>query len=317
MPKSNLHPELRFKGWLIKTFTPSTTPKSAKFIYNLTTKMRGRHSGDLRYEQVYIPRADGTELRVCVYSALAPKENVPGLLWLHGGGYAVGAPEQDEKAYIKRFIDASGCVVVAPDYTKSVVAPYPAALDDAYAALLWLRDNGARYGARNDQIFVGGNSAGGGLAAAVSLYARDKGEAPIAFQMPLFPMLDDRPTPSNTGNKAPLWSSESNDAAWKMYLGQMYRTEKVPIYAAPARASDYSGLPPACTFVGSVEAFHDETVAYMENLKASGVPTHFRVFDGGFHNFDMVCAKSSIAREAQNFLMDTFMYAVRNYTNKG
>jgi acetyl esterase/lipase len=237
---------------------------------------------------------------------------VPGLLWIHGGGYLIGVPEQDD-AYILRFVEASGCVVVSPDYTLALDKPYPAALEDCYQALLWLKQHGTEYGMRADQLFVGGDSAGGGLAAAISLYARDKGEVALAFQMLLYPMIDDRATGSSVDNNAPVWNSNDNDGAWQLYLRDAYRSDEVPMYAAPGRAEDCSGLPPAFSFVGSVEPFHDETVAFMDNLTRSGVPVHFRVFDGCFHAFDQMCSETKTAGEAVDFLMESFAYAKENY----
>ncbi|GHV42316.1 hypothetical protein FACS189490_11020 [Clostridia bacterium] len=316
MAKIQLHKELRLRGAMLKLFALPQSRGASMFMYKLTKTLHGKHGKKLRYEQIYVPREDGTQLRVCVYSPFEKKQNAPGLLWLHGGGYAIGAPEQDETAYIERFIDWGAAVVVAPDYTKSVIAPYPAALNDCYAALLWLRDNGKNYGTRPDQLFIGGTSAGGGMTAALSLYARDKGEASIAFQMPLYPMIDDRPTQSNTGNNAPLWNSKANDLAWQIYLGDLYRTDKTPCYAAAARAEDYGGLPPTCTFVGDIEPFYDEVTAYAENLRKAGVPTHFKVFPGCFHAFDGVSPKSSVAKEAVKLLEDSFKHAVNNYFAK-
>jgi acetyl esterase/lipase len=311
MPKitdAMIHPELRRKA---KRNPKKFSLLRTKVMKSLCGSLRGRHSKNMTYEQKYITRSDGSKLRLCVYSPLERKENVPGLLWLHGGGYSIGVPEQDD-AYILRFVEASGCVVVSPDYTLSLDSPYPAALEDCYAALLWLRDNGVAYGMRHDQIFVGGNSAGGGLAAAVSLYARDKKEVAIAFQMLLYPMLDDRPTASSTDNDAPVWDSVSNKAAWKLYLGDFYGGD-VPIYAAPARATDYSELPPTFSFVGDIEPFHEETVAFVENLRNSGVPVDFKVYEGCFHAFDQMCPKTEIAKQATAFLMKSFNYAVSNY----
>ena len=313
MPKITqgmIHPELQKKARSIKTsqtFSLSRI-KQMKFACRI---LRGFHSPGLRYAQKYIKRPDGSKMRLCVYTPLKKKENVPGLLWIHGGGYAFGIPEQDD-IFIRRFVQASGAVVVSPDYTLSPDKPFPAALEDCYAALLWLRDNGAAYGMRTDQLFIGGNSAGGGLTAAVSLYARDKKEAAIAFQMPLYPMLDDRLTPSSTDNNAPVWNSALNEGAWRLYLGGIYGGE-VPAYAAPGRAENYAGLPPACSFVGSIDPFYDETVTFMEKLKQNGIKTHFKTFDGCFHAFDQMCGKTNIAKEAVTFLMDSFLYAVNNY----
>lgn len=309
----DLAPGLRVMGWLIRSIAPSFTVEMFRKQKKMIAPMKGRHfTKKTRYEQVFINRVDGSKLRLCVYSPATPKQNVPGILWIHGGGYAIGAPEQDA-LFINRFIAASGAVVVAPDYTLSVDAPYPAALDDCYAALLWLRDNGAKYGMRTDQIFVGGDSAGGGLTAAISLLARDKGEVSIAFQMPLYPMIDDRPTPSNTDNDAPVWNTKSNEAGWSLYLGELYRTENVSAYAAPARCGDFRGLPPTCSYVGSVEPFYDETVAYIDNLNAAQIETHFKIFDGCFHAFDQVCYPTKVAKQARAFLMESFAYAVEHY----
>lgn len=310
---AQLHPELRVAGNIIRTVMPRFTRgffKSANFFLGRVglpdlTK-------NICREEKYLTREDGSKLRICVYSPRVKKEKVPGLLWIHGGGYGLGCPEQDFH-FVQKFVDASGCVVVAPDYTKSTVAPYPAAFDDCYKALLWLKENGGRYGMRSDQIFVGGNSAGGGLCAAVVLKARDTGDVKVAFQMPLYPMIDDRMiTASSQNNDAPVWNSKSNELGWRLYLGEVYGTDKVDKYAAPAREDDYSGLPPTLTYVGTVEPFTDETVEYVEKLRKAGVEVKFRLFEGCFHGFDLL-KWTSPAREAERFLAEGFMYAVGNY----
>jgi len=315
MPKITddmIHPELRKKGRSLRRGSQKFSLTKTKLMKLMCKLLHGKHSKEMRYKQDYIIRADGSKLRICIYTPLERKEKVSGLLWIHGGGYSIGAPEQDD-ADILRFVKASGCVVVSPDYTLSLEKPYPAALEDCYTALVWLRDNGVSYGMREDQIFVGGTSAGGGLAAAISLYARDKGEVSIAFQMPLYPMLDDRPTESSTDNDAPLWYSTVNNASWKLYLGELYGNDAVPAYAAPARAEDYSRLPPTCSFVGNIEPFLDETKVFVDRLKKCGISVHFKVFDGCFHAFDRMCPDAGITKEAIAFLMDSFNYAVNNY----
>lgn len=295
---------------------------------------------ELRYEQIWIPREDcrpeEPKLRLCVYrppefSGDAPGllstasvsaagtasesaagtasesiSSAPGLLWMHGGGYGLGIPEVDEGAF-REFVREIGCVIVAPDYRLSLEKPYPAALKDCYSTLLWLRDSAPSLGVRSDQLMVGGFSAGGGLAAALAIYARDKGEVSIAFQMPIYPMLDDRMiTDSSRENDAPVWNTRSNETGWRLYLGSLYGTNEVPAYAAPARLNDFRGLPPAFTFVGSIEPFLDETVEYMERLKDAGVPVTYRIFDGCFHSFDIVASKSSPAVEAKKLIMESF-----------
>lgn len=311
---SDIHPELRFAGNLIRIIMPQFTVGFFK-IANLFLDNIGLPdlTKDINREEIYIEREDGSKLRLSVYSPEEKKENVPGLLWIHGGGYGLGCPEQDF-AFIQNFIDASGCVVVAPDYTNSTTAPYPAAFNDCYNALLWLKENGKNYGMRDNQIFVGGNSAGGGLCAAVTLKARDTGDVNIAFQMPLYPMLDDRMiTESSQNNDAPIWNSASNEVGWKLYLGENYGTDNVSKYASPARETDYANLPPTLTYVGTIEPFTDETVEYVENLKEAGVEVNFKMFDGCFHGFDLL-KFTTPAKEADEFLINGFKYAVENYT---
>ena len=309
-----IHPELRAVGGIIRTVMPHFTKPFFSFAnFLLDNILSGMNlARKVSFEEKYITREDGSKLRICVYSPKEKKEGVPGVLWIHGGGYAIGIPEQDF-SFVQSFVLASGCVVVAPDYTNSPTAPYPAALNDCYAALEWLRDNGSGYGMRPDQIFVGGDSAGGGLCAAITLLARDRGEISIAFQMPLYPMLDDRMiTPSSQNNDAPIWNTKSNELGWELYLGEGYKTDNVSKYASPARETDYSNLPPTLTYVGDIEPFTDETVEYVENLKKAGVEVKFRIFEGCFHGFDLF-SFTTPAKEARRFLTEGFMYAVENY----
>lgn len=309
----DIHPELRTVGNLIRIIMPRFTfgffKTAGYFIdkFGLPDLTKGINS-----EEIYIDRKDGSKLRLRVCSPEEKREGVPGLLWIHGGGYGLGCPEQDFH-FIQKFVDASGCVVVAPDYSKSVRAPFPAAFDDCCNALIWLKENGHKYGMRDDKIFVGGNSAGGGLCAAVVLKARDTGDVNIAFQMPLYPMIDDRMiTPSSQNNDAPVWNSKSNELGWKLYLGEACDSDNISKYAAPARETDYTNLPPTLTYVGTVEPFTDETVEYVEKLRNAGSEVRFRLFEGCFHGFDLF-KWTKPAKEAREFLIEGFMYAVENY----
>lgn len=311
---SEIHPEVRTVGNIIRIILPSMNEGFFKlanlFLDNIG--LRDLTRGITR-EVKYITREDGSELRICVYSPKEKKEDVPGLLWIHGGGYGLGCPEQDFN-FIQSFVDASGCVIVAPDYTNSTTAPYPAAFNDCYSALLWLKENGKDYGMRDDQIFVGGNSAGGGLCAAVTLKARDTGDVNIAFQMPLYPMVDDRMnTESMQGNDAPIWNERSNINAWELYLGDDFGKDNVSKYAAPARETDYTNLPPTLTYIGTIDPFYDETVTYVDNLRKAGVEVKFMTLEGCYHGFDLL-GYATPAKEAKAFLVDGFMYAVENYT---
>jgi acetyl esterase/lipase len=144
-------------------------------------------------------------------------------------------------------------------------------------ALLWMKDYAKELGIRKNQLMVGGDSAGGRLTAALSIYARDKGEVAIAFQMPQHPMLDDRmTTESAKDNNAPVWNAKSNFYVWKPYLGELYGTSEMPYYAAPARAENYKGLTTTATFVGELEPFRDETIQYVESLRKAEDPVEFQ-----------------------------------------
>ncbi len=306
--------ELRTTGRIMKIITNNFTESGLRFLNKLQNKRRIKIKDEsIQFTEEWIPRKDGSKLRICVFKPLKSKGDVPGFLWLHGGGYALGAPEQAEMM-AKRLIEASNCVVVAPDYRLSVEAPYPAALEDSYEALLWMKSHAKELGIRDNQLMVGGDSAGGGLTAALTLYARDKGEVAIAFQMPLYPMLDDRMTSESAkDNNAPVWNSKSNFSCWKLYLGELFSTINVPYYAAPARAEDYSNLPPTATFVGELEPFRDETIQYVENLRKAGVSVDFKIYRGCYHAFEQMCPKAEVSKKAISFILNSFKYAVEHY----
>ncbi len=299
--KEMIHPELRFLGGLYRRLCPymgSRMMKLGNWFLNAFVKGKA-FTRKLYYEQVYIEREDKTKLRLCVYRPKEQKENAPALLWIHGGGFAMSVPEQDI-SFIKAFVLECGCTVISPDYTRSLDSPYPAAFNDCVASLLWMREN-----YKNRPLCVGGDSAGGSLCAAVALWSRDNG-LNLRLQMPIYPMLDYRETPSSADNDAPVWNSRSNKAAWRLYLGGLYGSQDIPKYASPALETDYSGLPPAITYVGDIEPFYCETLTYINNLKTAKVAVEYKIFKGCFHGFDICCPKSAAAKEARRFLIESF-----------
>ncbi|WP_083511884.1 alpha/beta hydrolase [Alicyclobacillus acidiphilus] len=279
----------------------------------MLSRTKGKSIKGLSCSEEWIPRSgDNSRLRICIYKPLEPKPDVPGVLWIHGGGYAMGTPEMSAATY-KRLIAQSNCIIIAPDYRLSIEAPYPAALEDCYDALLWMKGHAKELGIRDDQLMVGGESAGGGLTAALTLYARDRGEVNIAFQMPLYPMIDDRMiTESSVDNNAPIWNSNLNKWAWKLYLRDLHG-EDVPAYAAPARAADFTNLPPTVTFVGDLEPFRDETIQYVARLRQVGVPVDFEMYKGCYHGFDIISPKAEVSQKATSFFLSSFQYAVDHY----
>ena len=188
---------------------------------------------------------------------------------------------------------------------------YPSALEDCYAALLYLKEHAAELGCTDDQIMVGGESAGGGLTAALCMLARARGEVNIAFQMPLYPMLDHRDTDSSRDNHGISWNTKRNHAAWKLYLRDV--EGDIPSYASPARQTDYCGLPPAYTFVGEREPFYCETLTYIENLQKAGISAHVDVYPTGFHAFDMLLPFRKISRQAIEAFEKQYLYAAEHY----
>ena len=257
----------------------------------------------------------GGEMKLLILRPTAnrkPQDQTPGILWIHGGGYVTGMAGM---IYMSRAIDLVkkfGAVVVTPEYRLAGKAPYPAALEDCYAALHYLKENADMLGCNRNRLMVGGESAGGGLTAALCIYARDRGEVNIAFQMPLYPMIDDRDTESSRDNHGISWNTKRNHAAWKLYLRDI--TGEVPSYAAPARETDYRNLPPAYTFVGNQEAFYCETLTYIQRLQEAGVTAHVDVYPTGFHAFDMLLPFRKISRQAVAAFEQQYLYASEHFT---
>ncbi|MBQ9942405.1 MAG: alpha/beta hydrolase [Christensenellaceae bacterium] len=255
-------------------------------------------------------RSDGKKLRLLVLRPKRrdPEKKPPLILWIHGGGYAVGMAGMVFFSRAIHLVKKFGAVVVAPSYRLSGKWPYPAALEDCYTALTYVKENAAALGGDENRLMVGGESAGGGLTAALCMLARDRGEVRVAFQMPLYPMLDDRPTESSRDNHAPVWNTRRNKAAWKQYLRSLEEGE-IPPYAAPARQNDYAGLPPAYTFVGDVEPFYCETLTYIENLQKAGVAARVDVYPGCFHAFDMLTPWRKVSKQAAKAFEEAYVQA--------
>ncbi|WP_211334315.1 alpha/beta hydrolase [Companilactobacillus furfuricola] len=308
-----IHPEIRQQGEQFRQGLPYFSMDIIKQM-NAARNDVVPDNRRLNVQTVYLTRNDASKLRILIYSEKkSTASTVPGILWFHGGGYAMGQPE-DEIAMIEQLVHASRGIIFAPDYTLSLQAPYPAALNDAYLSLLWLKDNINKYNLRSNQIVVGGCSSGGGLAAALSLYARDKGEVNIALQLPIYPMLDDRMiTESMKDNDAPVWGERSNKNAWDIYLGNQFDSANVPIYAAPNRAEDLSNMPPAISFVGTIDPFYDETVQYFTKLKKAGIWTNLLEVKGAFHCFDIAAPESQLTKSAFKFLSTNLRFALDNF----
>jgi acetyl esterase/lipase len=224
---------------------------------------------------------------VRVHRPAAIDEARPAIFTIHGGGYILGSYLMDD------FLHDEWCpeletVGVSVEYRLAPESPYPGPLEDCYAALRWTYEHADDLGIVPTQIGVSGISAGGGLAAALALLARDRGEVPLAFQLLDCPMLDDRQTtPSLGADGLYVWDATSNDFGWRSYLGDLYGTDDVPLYAAAARATDLAGLPPSCVVVGSIDGFRDEDIEYARRLNQAGVPCELHVIAGLPHAYQM------------------------------
>jgi acetyl esterase/lipase len=210
----------------------------------------------------------------------------PAVVYIHGGAFIAGDLDIEDMRCVRLARDA-GCVVVSVDYRLAPEERFPAALDDCYAALRWTASEAASLDIDAARLGIVGASAGGNLAAAVALLARDRGGPDLAFQMLLYPCLDDRMTsPSVQVAGTPMIDAASCAMAWSHYLDPNAST--VPAYAAPARAIDLAGLPPAYVMVSELDPLRDECIEYATRLLQSGVPTELHVFAGAFHGFDMM-----------------------------
>jgi acetyl esterase/lipase len=219
---------------------------------------------------------------------------LPCIFSIHGGGYIVGSYDMDDAKFDRQCVHFP-CVGVSVEYRLAPETPYPGPLDDCYAGLRWTYEHAAELGIAPDRIGISGVSAGGGLAAALALLARDRGEVPVAFQLLECPMIDDRPTTSSSRlDGLPIWSRESNEFGWRSYLGERYGGD-VPAYAAAARATDLAGLPPALVIVGGADGFRDEDIEYALRLNQAGVPTELHVLPGAPHGVQYF-ADSVVAR---------------------
>jgi acetyl esterase/lipase len=219
----------------------------------------------------------------------------PGLIWFHGGGYVIGSASMDAER-LQGWARQFGCVILSVDYRLAPEHPYPAAHEDAVEALEWLIESEGALGVDLGRVVVGGASAGAGLAAALALAARDRG-FPLAGQLLIYPMLDDRQQTPSSQWDVPVWPPAANEFGWRAYLGPLYGGE-VPAYAAPARETDMSGMAPTLMVVGGADGFFDEDVDYAVRLTRAGVPTDLRVFAGAPHGFDLMAPESRAAHAA-------------------
>jgi acetyl esterase/lipase len=248
------------------------------------------------YEERSIPGAKGgPDVRVFVVNAAAGDRQRPAILHMHGGGFVAGTAVASIPV-LQQVARDNGCVIVTVDYRLAPETRFPGSLEDNYAALKWLYSSASSLGVDRSRIAVMGESAGGGHAAMLTVAARDRGEVPVAFQLLIYPMLDDRtgssrPVPPHLG--AYIWVPASNRFGWSSLLGIPAGSRIVPAGAVPGRIENLAGLPPAFVGVGSVDLFVDEDMEYARRLIYSGVRTELCVVPGGYHGFDTIAPEAA------------------------
>jgi acetyl esterase/lipase len=281
MPTVEFHPDLRRAARYIpkQLVTPVTVP----FIRAAERLMWRKTPSDV--EELTLPSGAGIRL----FRPVGVTGRGPALLWIHGGGYVIGRAAQDD-ALCRRYARELGATVASVEYRLAPEYPYPASIEDCYSALQWLVKLPSVDPSR---VAIGGASAGGGLAAALALHTKDRGEIPLVAQLLVYPMLDDRTVDreelDHEGHR--LWNKSSNKFGWSAYLGGAD-----PEVAVPARREDLSGLPATWLGVGTFDLFHDEDLAYAERLKAAGVPCEVEVVTGAFHGFDGIAPKAEVSQ---------------------
>ncbi|MEV7579631.1 alpha/beta hydrolase [Streptomyces erythrochromogenes] len=227
---------------------------------------------------------------------------LPLLYYMHGGGMVLGNASVVLPQLLREWALPLEMAVVSVEYRLAPRVRHPGPVEDCYAGLVWAAAHAADLRVDPERIVIGGKSAGGGLAAALGLLTRDRGGPRPLGQLLLCPMLDDRDATFSGRQMAgvDVWDRTSNATAWQALLGDLYGTPDVPAYAAPARATDLSGLPPAYIDVGSAETFRDEDVAYANAIWQAGGEAELHVWPGAFHGFDTLAPGAALSREARD-----------------
>lgn len=310
--ESRIRPELlpgleafRAIGLSVQDFTAANIPEvrtvaKAAFegaIAHLPPNLR------VRSEDRLVPGLNGApDILLRIYRPVAAQGVLPCMFWIHGGGMILAEMAFDDPD-CQAYAEQVQCVVVSVEYRLAPEHPYPCGMEDCYAGLSWVAANAQDLGIDATRIAIAGRSGGACLAAATALWARDHQGPTLAYQLLIYPMLDDRnQTPSSLEfTDVVSWSRRQNLSAWSAVLGSAAGTDSVSPYAAPARAKDVSRLPPTLIQVGELEIFRDESIAYAQALMKAQVPCELHVYPGLYHGSDMFnpAAASSVEMAAE------------------
>jgi acetyl esterase/lipase len=251
---------------------------------------------NVTHEDRVVPGPEGApDITVRVYRPVSAPAGtpLPGIYFIHGGGMILGNVEAENYS-AEQVCEQVGAVLVSVEYRLAPEHPHPAPAQDCYAGLVWMARNASELGFDPARLAVYGGSAGGGLTIATTLLARDRGFPAICFQMPIYPMIDDtnETASSHEITDVGFWDRDANIEAWKWYLGD----GKPDQYAAPARATDLSGLPPTFIDVGTVDLFRDEDIAFAVRLMQAGVPTELHVSPGAYHASEWLAPEAELSK---------------------
>ena len=253
---------------------------------------------NVSHEDRQVPGPAGDpDITVRISRPVNASGTLPGIYFIHGGGMILGDLD-GEHLVAQMMCEQVNAVIVSVDYRLAPEHPFPAGPEDCYAGLVWMAANATDLGIDPDRIAIYGGSAGGGLAIAVTLMARDRKGPQLCFQMPIYPMIDDRHATSSSHeiSEIGIWDRAGNIEAWQMYLGDASGSDDVSIYAAPARATDLSGLPPAFIDVGELDLFRDEDIEFAARLIRAGVTTEFHINNGAYHAAEIFAPQSALAQ---------------------
>ncbi|CAL9357208.1 Carboxylesterase NlhH [Nocardiopsis dassonvillei] len=304
-PPPPFDPELAAALALVgERITPSITPDLIDSVRasRLALPVEGdfTHGGDFTEHSLTAEGHDGTDVPVLLWRPTWTTGPTGLLYWIHGGGMILGTHRGPEIPGLLATARELDLAVASVGYRLAPENPHPAPVEDCYAGLVHLAGDAAGHGLDAARVVVGGASAGGGLAAATALLARDRGGPALAAQLLVYPMLDDRNDSVSAHQMAGLgvWDRTSNDTGWSALLGEAAGGPDVSPYAAPARATDLSGLPPAFLDVGSAETFRDEVVDYAGRIWRAGGVAELHVWPGAFHGFDSFAPHAALSRQA-------------------
>ena len=280
------------------TITPGMIGSTREAIKGLTPSLDELCGEfDLTFRDQSIPGYHNAGIELSIFQRADHKAGGPGLFYIHGGGMIMGDRFTDIQAALPWVRDFDA-VCVTVEYRLAPEHPDPVPVEDSYTGLLWTAANAADLGFDPRRLIILGGSAGGGLTAGVTLLARDREKPSLLGSMLWYPMLDDRNETVSSYQYVDegAWSRGSNDTGWDALLGERRRTDQVSIYAAPARATDLSGLPPTFIDCGAAELFRDEDVAYANQIWNDGGVCELHVWPGAWHAPEVVVPDATISR---------------------